>query len=102
MHKKPGDVEYPRAAAPEPSGAEHTSASQEREPAPADELRGIITIAASMHAKELRVEEAVCRVEQGDVKVHRVGVPSTGAEPFVTYKDVTESIEIDARPPRRT
>jgi len=72
-----------------------------QEPGAADDLRDIVSIGASMRAKQLRVDEAACHTEQGTATVHRVGLPETGAEPGVTYRDILESVDIEGGPPRK-
>jgi len=92
--------ESQRDAAQEPARSANAKHEQEQHD-PLDDLSDIVGLSASVHGKELRVDEAICRTEQGDTKVHRVGLPPTGAEHGVTYKDITVTVEIAGQPPKK-
>ncbi|HEX8109614.1 MAG TPA: hypothetical protein VF516_17910 [Kofleriaceae bacterium] len=62
----------------------------------------VVAIQASMRASELRIdrrpETRITTVGRGRVTTRRTGIPPTGAEPGVTYRDVDLSVEIVSRP----
>lgn len=87
-------------AAPEGTQIEQ-AAEQDRSPLlRPEDLVDALTIEGSARAQELRVDECTASTEQGESNVRRVGLPPTGAEPRVTYRNVQVSIEVKGGPPR--
>lgn len=66
-----------------------------------EEALGIVTIAASARAEELRVDECNAATSRGETEVQRFGLPKTGAEPGVTYSNVRVAIEVQGQARRR-
>lgn len=54
-----------------------------------------VEIAAGIRAGELRVDESEAKVRRGSWRSLRRGLPPSGAEKGVTYRDVEAAIEIE-------
>ena|ERR1700759_1505573 len=65
--------------------------------------KAVVAIRASASARELRVDQRpqtrVTTIGRGRVDTRRCGIPPTGAEPGVTYRDVGLSVDITSGPP---
>lgn len=61
----------------------------------------IAALSARARVAELRVDEAATHTNQGRSTVTRRGIPSSGAEPGVTYNDVEVGLEVDGAEPSK-